>query len=439
MRLKKIEIWDFECHKHSLFDNLDAGLNLIFGDSDAGKTSMVRALKLVAYNEFDPACVRLGAKNCKVHVETERGYVHVTRGKVNIWKTCRIGETEQEFTKIGKNILPEAAMIIGLHLISLGDIKLPINIMDQDESHFMLNELGGDSASGSMRAQIIDEISGCSGIEGLIKDVSLDRHRFGRSLKEQEDHAKLLRESMHDNKFIEDEDVLLSKVQVLINDKNDCDLFINELTDIFEEHNKDVESMEEITEKLKKMPHTKILKAILSNAEKSLNEINRLSPLSEEYLRLTSDLDEAQKELDKIPDLESVGNFLSEASDSVIKSKAMTSFYKEHATLERELLEAKEQFDKIPDLDEIKELILDCQNKFDLVEKAQSWGEDLLNALDEMDDAEDNCVKADENLKIAMMERSEALSKVDVCPLTQQSISKECSKSLKFPVIEVSK
>jgi AAA15 family ATPase/GTPase len=66
--LKSIEIWNFESHEHTLIDNLSEGLNLICGESNAGKTSIVRALRLVAYNEFDPDSLRVGAKTCKVRV-----------------------------------------------------------------------------------------------------------------------------------------------------------------------------------------------------------------------------------------------------------------------------------------------------------------------------------------------------------------------------------
>jgi DNA repair exonuclease SbcCD ATPase subunit len=234
--IKKIELWDFECHEHSVLEDFDSGLNLIFGESDSGKTSIVRALRLVAYNDFNPACVRLGAKNCQVRVETEKGWVHVTRGKDNIWRTCRTGETEQEFTKIGKNILPEASKILGLKIVELGDMSLPVNIMDQNEGHFMLNELGGNNASGSMRAQIVDEISGLSGIEGLIKEVSLDRHRFGRTVKENEDRAKELMATMHDQSVLDAEKKILDEVDELMTVKKNNSTTIEQMADLFEEH-----------------------------------------------------------------------------------------------------------------------------------------------------------------------------------------------------------
>jgi DNA repair exonuclease SbcCD ATPase subunit len=436
MRLKKIEIWDFECHKHSVFEDFDKGLNLVFGDSDAGKTSMVRALKLAAYNDFDPNCVRTGAKNCQVYVETERGYVHVTRGKVNIWKTCRKGEAEQEFTKIGKNILQEAAMIIGLHIVSLGDIDLPINIMDQNESHFMLNELAGSNASGSMRAQIIDEISGCAGIEGLIKEVSLDRHRFGRKMKEHEDNAKALRESMHDKNFIQTEEKLLDDVQKLVNDKNDADRIMSQMADIFEEHHEASEQMKDINEKLGKMPNTKILKAILNSATKALTQIRELSPIMAEHKTLVVEMNQAKHKIDSIPDLDEVNKCLQVVRENgAIISKAVM-LKTEHNNLTESLRQYDEELSSIPDLDEVNSILKDCENKIALVNKVQSRGEDLVTALDEMDDAEKNLEKAEENLRQAIIERNKALQDVDVCPLTKAPISGECFKGLKFPVLE---
>lgn len=436
MRLNKIEIWDFECHKHSVFEDFDKGLNLIFGDSDAGKTSMVRALKLAAYNQFDPSCVRAGCKNCQVYVETERGYVHVTRGKVNIWKTCRKGETEQEFTKIGKNILQEAAMIVGLHVVSLGDIDLPINIMDQSESHFMLNELAGSNASGSMRAQIIDEISGCAGIEGLIKEVSLDRHRFGRKMKEHEDNAKVLRESMHDKKFIQSEEKLLAEVQTLINDKNDADKIMSQMADIFEEHHESSKEMEDIQQKLSKMPNTKILKAILGKANASIIKVNKLKPIMVEHSSIVREMNEAKNKIDSVPDLDEARKHLSIVEENRNTKARANQHLVEHATLSQSLERYDRELLAIPDLDEVKFVMRECQDKIALATKAQSWGESLVDALDEMEEAENNLAEAEKSLREAIIERNKALQDVDVCPLTKAPISGECFKGLKFPVLE---
>jgi len=283
--LKRIEVWDFEIHEHTVLEDFDPGLNLIFGESDSGKTSLVRALKLAAYNIFDPKSVRTGAKNCKVRVDTERGYVMVTRGKDNIWEVCKVGETPTTYEKIGKNILQDAAEIIGLHLITLGDLTLPVNVMDQAEGHFMLNELGGNDASGSMRAQIVDEISGLSGIEGLIKEVSLDRHRFSRAVKDSEDRALEIRGRMHDKQALESEEHLLGEVSALVSIHDGNVKSIESLAEIFEVHAEASEEVDRLQTELISLPNTKIAQATLLRAERAIARAAAMTSLHADYMK----------------------------------------------------------------------------------------------------------------------------------------------------------
>lgn len=182
--IKRIELWDFESHAHTVVSDFSNGFNVICGRSDAGKSSIFRALRLAAYNEFDPNSIRIGKKNCIVEVETERGIVRVTRGTENLWEISYPDGRKQTYSRPGKGIVKEASDIIGLKVVNIGGVNIPVNIMDQSEGHFLLEQLGDKDSSGSMRAQIIDEISGLSGIESLIKAVSLDNSRATREFNQ---------------------------------------------------------------------------------------------------------------------------------------------------------------------------------------------------------------------------------------------------------------
>ena len=135
--IEELEIWNWESWEHALFTDFAPGLNMICGESNTGKTSIVRFIKFIAHNDFNPKSVRLGADNCMGRIKTHRGEVKVTRGKDNIWEVTPKGQPTQIFERIGKEVLPQAAEIIGLGLVQLGDVEISANIMDQLEGHFM--------------------------------------------------------------------------------------------------------------------------------------------------------------------------------------------------------------------------------------------------------------------------------------------------------------
>lgn len=393
IRLRRIEVWNFESHEHSVLEGFEDGLNLIVGVSDSGKTSLVRALKLVAYNEFDPASVRKGAENCVVRVDSDAGYVKVTRGKDNKWEVARIGEKPQYFEKIGSQPLPEAMDVLGLRKVELGDQEIPVNIMDQDENHFMLNEVADKKSTGSLRAQIVDEISGLSGIEGIINDVSLDRHRFGRAVKEAEEKAEEARGKMHDEDELDAEKQLLDEADELTAQYERATETIREIGEIIEEYDNASSEITDMRQRMKNMPNTKAAKAVINRAEKAASNALDTRSFIQDKETVEEELQKAQRKLDELPDSNEVTRLLNEV-DRIINQRTEILNTEDEITRERKELE--------------------------------SLQEKMKNKEKEHEDA--------------LKERDEAMADIDVCPVTLAPMSSECFRNVKLPVttLEVS-
>ena len=109
--LHEIHLENFEGHKNTVIKDLSPGFNLFFGDSNAGKTSITRGVRLLSQNEFNPESVRIDQDNCKVFMRTDKGSVGVTRGKSNTWD-IENSDGKQTFEKIGVNSLKEAEDVL---------------------------------------------------------------------------------------------------------------------------------------------------------------------------------------------------------------------------------------------------------------------------------------------------------------------------------------
>jgi hypothetical protein len=479
----RIELWNFESYVHSVFDGLSAGINLIYGESDSGKTAAVRALRLVAYNEFDPASVRIGEKNCQVAVTTERGYVKVTRGKDNIWEVCKNGGKPRYFEKIGKNVLPEVTEVIGMSLVRLGDIDIPANIMDQAEGHFMLNELAGKEASGSVRAQVVDEISGLSGIEGIIKDVSLDRHRFGRDVKEQEDKANDLRSKMHDATVLASEEVLLSEVDALLQLRNEDLVAVEAMAVVLDDFNVASDDVGKMEAELAALPNVKMVSAILNKASKAVERVAAMDALRNDWVKSSEDLLRLKTEQSRIPALDVVASELDKAKSKTNTATLMSVALDEvtrardtHSKLVKEaagligldnamtLLEtAKEGFEAValmgvvrrdwereksafavvqkeqagfPDLGILDGLLQDVTEAFTIL--GEMWALKATLAVEREADRKSRLEV--ESIEAGIIEASEDLGKqmllVKVCPLSGAPVSASCFPEIRFPVLE---
>ena len=186
--IKSVHIKNFESIE-SADINLVSGSNVLVGPSNSGKTAFLRSLKMVLFNDFSQDSVRVGANFAEVKVVTDKGSVLCRKGSgINEWYVTRNGQETLEYTKIGRvasiqELCPDAADILGIKKIDVAGKALNLNIMDQLDGHFMLDEIDGDSATPSMNATIMDELCSLHKIEPLIQGISQDVNKLKKEIK----------------------------------------------------------------------------------------------------------------------------------------------------------------------------------------------------------------------------------------------------------------
>jgi len=423
----RIELWDFESHEHTVLDGISPAVNLLCGESNSGKTSIVRALKLAAYNEFDPKSVRVGATKCSVQVDTERGRVKVTRGeKHNLWEITKNGQPTQYFDKVGVNIVPEAEEIIGLNIITLGDVQVPVNIMDQLESHFMLAGVGDKKASGSMRAQIVDEISGLSGIEGIIKDVSLDHHRFGREIKEIEMAMEKIRTQIHPEASLNAEEDILVRAEKELTDRTAMLGLVTDGNNLVKDGERVRTGILAAEQGLSAIPDTDTALAEIGKAEDRRKQAASADGLYREGKAASWRLEGIRKTLAGMPDFEAARGFLDASERAGRKLVGAVSLLGQWKTADQgvkgkqereqevtEALKSKDELKKVDDLLSIRiqaEALLGNTQRVAAAIQAKRQG----------------IASKDLELKMAEKDRDDLLASITTCPLTLRPVSKEC-------------
>jgi len=423
--LKRIELWDYESHEHTVVNDLSPYLNLICGESNCGKSAIVRALRLVAFNQFEPDSVRVGAKFCMVEVESDKGKVKVTRGdKKNIWEVTKNGEPTQTFSAIGKNILPEVEEVLGLYLVKLGDIEIAANIMDQLEKHFMLVELEGQKAAGSVRAQIIDEISGLSGIETVIREVSLDGTRLAREIKQTEAEVNDNLAKMHDNAVLERRQRILNKIAKLLDDYDMTQQKIRELKEIQGRWFKGRERLLELTEALGRCRDTDKAQRSVETAYLALQRMAECNLLLGK-LSIRDRIEGLRKKLSLLPDVSGIDIDAITNREEVIKmGKRLLVAW---GTKNRELEAIREALSCLPDGHIDSQKITEILHK--LEELKVCWGKIQELSLKSM-----GLKKKVDDLQVRMIqevdELNEILMGVQVCPLTNLPLTEACYKGI---------
>ena len=429
-----ISVKGFESHEDTVLDNLSPGLNAIVGLSQSGKSAIIRALKLVAYNEYDPKSLRNGCDNCEVEVTTTNGKVKVTRGKKNLWEvTDRAGKTSY-FDKIGKQILPQVGEILGFGLVKLGDVEMKANIMDQLESHFMLSEFDGEDSTGSLRAQVVDEISGLSGIEGLIRDVGLDNNRLTRETNQIEERVKEITLQLHDEQVLSHEESVLKQVGDDIQKHDENLEVIAVLGELSKDHQSASSEVKKLTAEQQGLPDENRTLAIVSVGETALSDMNAMLVSYAEWETVGKAASRLTGEMTTLPDDSGATRLALQAQDALDRLERVQSLLESANAEIGAVSRLQGELAKTPDPAAATAQFAFAENALDRLERIFAFRTEQSRQAGEVASLERGLLASEKEEEQAAREYNEALSKVDVCPVTMKPISGECLKDSRVPV-----
>lgn len=237
----------FEGHEDSTVEFTD-GLNLIIGESNAGKSSIIRALGVVCDNLWQKDMVRTGHTFCEVFLKATNGWVECKRGEgINEWKTFD-GKEERSYKNIGTGVPEEVTQILGIGRKKWGEISDMPNFMFQLDKHYMLSEIDGKKASSNLVARMMDNAIGLGGMEELIKALSSDLLRDKKSLTEKTAQISELKGSMIDETIYASYQEIVSDCHKLFDEFNETIKEYSDAVELFEQYRELVRVQKKIAE-----------------------------------------------------------------------------------------------------------------------------------------------------------------------------------------------
>ena len=172
--IKNVSIENFQSHLKTSLD-FSKGLNVIVGPSDQGKSSIIRAIKWVLYNEpRGMEFIRQGAAAARVSLTLSNGYTIIReRSKSKNRYTVIDPEGKGlDLEGFGNEVPEEVIKAHGIPKVVLDtDMSSALNISDQLEGPFLLSE------NGAVRAKAIGRLTGIHVIDTAIRDCLTDIKR----------------------------------------------------------------------------------------------------------------------------------------------------------------------------------------------------------------------------------------------------------------------
>lgn len=157
--IERLEIKNFQSHADSTLD-FDKHMNVIIGESDDGKSAIIRAFEFV-FGELTGSAkdyIRKGEKYASVTIYLDNGYIieRKVEKKSNGFNGYNIYDpNKNEWETSNSKNTPYVQELLGYSRVVLDDKNsFSVNFLDQDDNHFFIDK----STTASLRAKIIGTV-----------------------------------------------------------------------------------------------------------------------------------------------------------------------------------------------------------------------------------------------------------------------------------------
>jgi len=302
--IKSIKLVNFQSHRNTeIFP--DAGLTVILGPTDQGKSAIIRALKWVLYNEpRGTDFITAGCKYCAVTLEMSDGTIIIRErdGNKNRYILKKQGR-EQIFEGFGNSVPFEITRAHGIPKIHIDkDSTSAVNLAEQLEAPFLISE------SGSTRAKALGQLIGVHIIDAAQRNTIRDLTEAEQRKRSINNEILDINEELKNYQDLQDLENKMAILKVILNEIKQKRALLVKFTEIKQRLVPTAEGINEACFILKKTAYATdaetIYREIVNNSNKienlktlnrKLKEVDRQIILMESFLKKTEGVFAAEK------------------------------------------------------------------------------------------------------------------------------------------------
>lgn len=289
LRLNKLIIKNFQKHSNLQIDFCD-GVNVIYGDSETGKTCIKHAIEFLCQHDTFKGQRKIGTKTTSVKGEFSNGVVVERIVSTSINRYILNNDEKNPFNSVGKNAPDEIKEAIGIYPLEIDGNSIYLNSYTQIGKPFLLD------LSPSDRAKIFNKLTGNDVLDCLFGQFNKDILRIKRNAKEEtekfEERSVELKE-----KQIQKEKAEVTHSRLKIKVENIKKLYekYSKLLEIKELEEKNISNLQEVKYCLKsiKFPEDIVIKELKEN----INKFEQLKNLNNASEKVHINLDKVKGQL----------------------------------------------------------------------------------------------------------------------------------------------
>ena len=375
--IKKVELHNFQSHEYTEME-FDRGLNVILGNSDVGKTAILRAIKWALYNEpKGDYFIRQGEKDVSVKVTFSNGVV-VERAKTpskNSYFLVDSSGNEMKFEGFGIDVPKEITDVTNMYKVSLDNSnnKTILNIAEQLDGPFLLNE------QASLRASAIGRLIGVNYVDDALRNVVRDNKRTNQEIVELRKNKEDLKEQLDEFSYIKDYKEKYEKITKIRNKIKNLQDRLELSSKLKENLDKNKIELEETSNLVEKFKSLNKLEILIPNLENFILKKNNFENYLNKVVKTDSEIDLINNNLNKLKSLDDLSLRVSKISENKNSLSIYENLYNKYKKNIRELSEVNNALKIYKNNDEIQKISEILKNKIDFYSKIYGYRADLNN------------------------------------------------------------
>ena len=277
-----LSVKDFQIVKNANLSFLP-GLNCIIGQSNNGKSALMRAAKACIYNTPGTTNVRLGCNNFAVGLQMNGHTVILQKGTNSIYKV-----DNEVYGKIGRTQLDEVAKATGIRELQINGSNEDINFWDQMEKPFLL-----DRSETELFRFIVDSGKD-NNVTTALKSITQDRQQITKDITLTEGKIRAIEDNIaRQEEELKDSDKKLEVYNRVI-ELGPKIKRVQDLTNLKQKTQLDGQNLSKV------LSEKNMLDTLINSISTRLDNINLLTKKSEIISNLKIKMDATQESLNII-------------------------------------------------------------------------------------------------------------------------------------------
>ncbi|MDN5324143.1 MAG: hypothetical protein PWQ67_2597, partial [Clostridia bacterium] len=351
-QIQEIVIENFQSHAKTVVKPAPNGqLTVLTGQSDSGKTAILRALRWVFYNSPNNTdFIRVGAKFARVTVTFSDG-ASVTRwrsqGGINRYIVD--GDVLEGF---GTGVPLEVIDATGVKELTIGDMSFCLNLAEQLDGPFL-----GKSVSAPARAKVLGKLAGTEEIDYAGKMLGTDLYRRNQEEKRVANELHGIKDSLREydylpamqERIIRLEEIV-TKTKSITNKKDSLIQLKNKLQLIDE-------AIGNVQQVINRYQNIELIEIMLGNIENNKNRQDQLLKNKVKFSTLNEGINQAQSVLNLTKNIPVAENLLVGITDKFSKKQFLESLDTKLKDLDFSINDTRQILESLADLGQLNELV----------------------------------------------------------------------------------